>query len=97
MCLHSRVDQFIYLTSSFNLVATWGGPFSPQLFGEAGYYRDGMPGTSTYHTKFRYNSAQRYSDDVLEDMPCGMTRYNPNTTYWNLQAVNCQGFDLWNN
>ncbi len=82
-CLQQKLDFAVWSQTDWSPLSSlsgWGPrPFRPIFSAETGHLESDVPGLPSSHTKFTALGAQRYSDRVLEPMPCTMTlAYNDN-------------------
>lgn len=99
-CLQQKLDFAFWSQTDFSPLSSlsgWGPrPFRPIFSAETGHLQSDVPGDPSRHTKFSGLGAQRYSDKVVEPMPCTMTwSYNDNPTRWGRSSSSCQAFDVW--
>ncbi len=51
-CEYAKVNDAVFMTSTFNPYSDWSYPFDPQFFGEAIYLESDMPGSASTPTTF---------------------------------------------
>jgi hypothetical protein len=100
LCNRAYIDTTLWSSSPFNpfvdAESGWGPtPFSPQFAGETKDLNSDITGQPSVHTAFSALGAQRYSDDVLEPLPCIMTGANSNPSRWGRSSSRCDAFDIW--
>jgi hypothetical protein len=71
-----------------------GSGWSPEFMGEKWYQASDIPGTASQHANYQFIGAQRYTDNVSENMPCELTGMLT-ATRAAYKAANCYTFDIW--
>jgi hypothetical protein len=98
-CLRSTIDTTNWLDSPFNPFnsqeANFGPqPWSPQFLEESNWNKSWVPGLVSTPVAYTGLGAQRYSDDVIESMPCILTGES-DVSIWKHAATSCTAFTAW--
>lgn len=96
-CLRANIDTTGWDSSNWNPYVEWGlMPWDPYYSAETGHRESDVPGNGTNRTVFSGMGVQRYEDDQLESVPCGLTEvYNDNTARWGRATNSCTSVSVW--
>jgi hypothetical protein len=96
-CLRAVIDSTNWDYSAWNPYVEWGPmPWDPFYAGETGHLASDIPGNGTDRTVFSSMGVQRYEDDILESLPCGLTEFrNDNSARWGRASSSCTSVSVW--